>query len=318
MATTIQELIATNFSLPGQTEVFRGEVRDVYKIHDKIVSISTDRLSVFGHIFPRGIPYKGQVVSQITAYFADITKDIVPNWIESSPDPNVLIGKQCKPFPVNMIIRGSMVGHVWRIYEAGQHTICGVELPDGLQEYDILDEPIITPTTKTMNGYEEDITAGELIAQGIMTEDEYERLSIICRQLFIRGKLEARKKGLLLADSKYEFGTFNDEIYLIDEIHSPDSSRYFALKEYEDYAADKSQQPPEHLSREWIRLWLLDQGYSGLDDQTAPELTDELVIQLSERYISLYEALTGMAFLRPETSEDPLERIERVLKNANI
>lgn len=308
-------LIATNFSLPHQTDIYRGEVRDVYTIDSKIVSVATDRLSVFGHLFPKPIPYKGQILNQLTTYFADATKDIVPNWIEYVPDPNVLIGKKCTPFMVNIVIRGALLGHAWRIYEAGARHICGVELPDGLQQYDLFDEPIITPTTKTANGFEEDIAAGDIIELGLMSEADYERLSIIARQLFIRGKQMARNQGLLLADTKYEFGIYDDEIYIIDEIHTPDSSRYFYADEYESYLRDRTVQPPQHISKEFIREWLLNHEFSGLDDQTVPELPEELANEISRKYIELYEQMSGEEFIRPDPSVQIEQRIQENIES---
>lgn len=303
-------LVATNYSFDGQTEIYRGEVRDVYSIGNVLISVATDRLTVFGHHFTQGIPYKGQVTNQITNFFAEKTEDIIPNWIVDSPDPNVSIGKKCKRFDINMVIRGSLAGHAWRIYQAGSREICGVEMPDGMQEYDLFDEPIITPTTKSPNGYEEDISGADIVANGILTESEYERLSIVSRQLFIRGKQIAREQGLILADTRYEFGKYEDEIYLIDEIHTPDSSRYFYLDEYEDFLKDRSRQLPRHMSTEVIRNWLLEQGFSGLDGQVAPELEESRVSQLTDMYVELYEQLTGGEFIRPDQSEAIEKRIE--------
>ncbi len=304
------ELLATNYSFKGQTDVYRGEARDVYSVDDHLTSIATDRLSVFGHLFTETIPHKGQVLNQLTYFFSEATEDIIPNWIESMPDPNVSFGKRCKRFNINIVIRGSLIGHAWRVYETGMRTICGVELPDGLQEYDLLDEPIITPSTKVQRGYEEDISATDIIAQEIMSEAEYERVSIVARQLFIRGKQIAREQGLLLADTKYEFGTYGDDMYLIDEIHTPDSSRYFYTDEYDNYLKDRSGRPPKDMSKEYIRQWLLQQGYSGLEDQTPPTLSQECIDTISARYIELYEQLTGTDFVYPQSHEDILERIK--------
>lgn len=311
-------IVATNFLFDGQTDIYRGETRDVYILDDTLISIASDRLSVFGHLFPEPIPFKGHVLNQITAYFADATKDIIPNWIISVPDPNVIIGKKCDLFAVNMVIRGSLTGHAWRIYEAGARTISGVELPDGMKEYDLFDEPIITPSTKAPAGFEEDIAASEIIEQGIMSESEFERLSIVSRQLFIRGREMARQKGLILADTKYEFGRLNDEIYLIDEIHTPDNSRYYQKDEYKKYQANPNEnQTLQHMSKEFVRQWALGHGYSGLDDQIAPKLSDDMVSQISDLYIHLYEQLIGKKFKKPDQdTADIGERIEKNIKQS--
>lgn len=310
-------ILATNYSFSGQDDdIYRGETRDVYIIDHKLLSIATDRLSVFGHLFPEPIPHKGQVINQLTYYFAKAVEDIVPHWIESIPDPNVTVGKQCKRFEVNIVIRGALIGHAWRVYGSGVHTVSGVEIPSGMREYDLLDEPIITPSTKEQRGYEEDISATDIIERGIMSEDQFERLSIIARQLFIRGKQMAREQGLLLADTKYEFGLYEDEIYLIDEIHTPDSSRYFYLDEYEAYLEDRSKQLPQQLSKELIRQWLLNQGYSGLDDQIPPTLTPEYIETLSKRYIEIYESLTNQKFVFPDPDADLIDRIKHNIDSA--
>ncbi len=296
--------------------MYRGETRDVYTVDRKLLSIATDRLSVFGHLFPEPIPHKGQVLNQLTYHFAKAVEDIIPHWIESVPDPNVSIGKRCNPFQVNIVIRGALIGHAWRVYESGVRTVSGVKIPAGMQAYDLLEEPIITPSTKEQRGFEEDISATDIIERGIMTEDQFERLSIIARQLFIRGKQMARKKGLLLADTKYEFGLFDDEIYLIDEIHTPDSSRYFDIAEYEAYLKDRTAKLPRQLSKELIRQWLLNQGYSGLDDQVAPKMTPQYIKILSKSYIEVYERLTGQQFILPSSDIDPLERIKKNIDSA--
>ena len=303
-------ILATNYTFPGQTDVYRGETRDVYSLDTKMISVATDRLTIFGHLFSEPIPCKGQVINQLTQYFAEAAKDIVPSWIEYVPDSNVSIGKKCQPFKVNMVIRGALIGHAWRVYQAGARTISGIHLPDNMQEYDLFDEPIITPSTKAQSGYEEDISAQDIIEEGLMSEAEFERLSIVSRQLFIRGKQLVRKKGLILADTRYEFGTHDDQICIIDEIHTPDSSRYFKADSYEQYLRQRSTQPPEHLSTEYIRQWLLEQGYSGLEGQAAPALTKEFIDQLSGRYISLYQQITGDQFAYPDPDEDQLARIK--------
>jgi phosphoribosylaminoimidazole-succinocarboxamide synthase len=307
----------TSFSLPGQTDIYRGKVRDVYTINnDTLVSVATDRLSAFDVILPRPIPHKGQVLNQIAEHFLKTTSEIAPNWLTSVPDPNVSIGKKCKPFAIEMVIRGCLVGHAWRVYEAGVRELSGVELPDGMQQYDMFEEPIITPSTKSNSGHDEDISAMEIVEQGLASEAEFERLSIMARQLFIHGRQEAREHGLILADTKYEFGLYNGEIYVIDEIHTPDSSRYFYAKSYEAYINDRGKEPPKNLSKEFVRQWLLDQGFSGLEGQTIPEMSDEFVKSVSDRYIELFEQLTGKKFVYPSKSIDPLERIEKNIKKA--
>jgi phosphoribosylaminoimidazole-succinocarboxamide synthase len=307
-------ILVTNYAFSGQdSDVYRGETRDVYTIGNHIISIATDRLSVFGHLFPDPIPHKGQVLNQLTYYFAQAVEDIVPQWIESMPDPNVSIGKHCQRFEINIVIRGALIGHAWRVYSSGVRIISGVEIPAGMSEYDVLDEPIITPSTKAQRGYEEDISATEIIEQGIMTEAQLERLSIIARQLFIRGKQLARERGFMLADTKYEFGLYNEEIYLIDEIHTPDNSRYFHIDEYEKYLQDKTVSPPQHFSKELVSQWLLEQGYSGLDDQIAPEMSQEFINRLSKLYIEIYEQLTAQRFVAPGTALNPQERIKNTI-----
>lgn len=298
--------------MPGQTDVYRGKVRDIYTIDDKtLVSIATDRISAFDVILPRPIPHKGQVLNQIAAYFLDSTSDIAPNWLEQVPDPNVSMGKKCEPFAIEMVIRGCLVGHAWRVYEAGVREISGVSLPEGMREYDMFDEPIITPSTKAGSGHDEDISAMQIVEQGLASEAEFERLSIMARQMFINGRQEARKRGLVLADTKYEFGKYDGEIYVIDEIHTPDSSRYYYEESYELYLKDRSRDLPKNLSKEFVRQWLLERGFSGLEGQKIPEMTDEFVESVSKRYIELYEQLTGREFVYPDDKQDVLERVEK-------
>lgn len=307
----------TDFTLPGQTDIYRGKVRDVYTINDStLISVATDRISAFDVILPRPIPYKGQVLNQLAAHFLHGTSDIAPNWLQKVPDPNVSIGVKCEPYAIEMVIRGSLVGHAWRVYQAGVRELCGVKLPEGMQEYDFFDEPIITPSTKAHSGHDEDITALQIVEQGLATEDEYERLSIMARQLFIRGRQQARERGLILADTKYEFGKCNGEIYVIDEIHTPDSSRYFYADGYEAYLKDRSVELPRNLSKEFVRQWLLEQNFSGLDGQTVPDMTDEFVDTVSKRYIELYEQLTGESFIYPDPSVDTHDRIKENIVNA--
>ncbi len=302
----------TNFSFAGQLDFYRGKVRDIYFFQDDLAMVASDRISAFDVILPRAIPFKGQVLNQIASKFLKATADIVPNWILSSPDPNVSVGLKCQPFKVEMVIRGYLAGHAWREYRAGKRMLCGVPLPEGLKENDKLPEPIITPTTKADEGHDEDISREEILAQGIVAEADYIQLENYTRALFERGTKIAAKQGLILVDTKYEFGQFNDEIYLIDEIHTPDSSRYFYKEGYQDRqdAGDKQKQ----LSKEFVRQWLIENGFQGLDGQSIPEMTDEVVKSISERYIELFEQVTGEKFVKDETN-DPLERIKTNIDN---
>lgn len=307
----------TQFVFEGQTDIYRGKVRDMYTINDKtIISVATDRLSAFDVILPEPIPYKGQVLNQLAAHFLSSMSDIAPNWLETVPDPNVSIGKKCQPFEIEMVIRGCLVGHAWRVYQAGVRELCGVQLPDGMQEYDMFDEPIITPSTKAYNGHDEDIAALQIIERELATEAEFERLSIMARQLFLHGRQQARERGLVLADTKYEFGKYNGEIYVIDEIHTPDSSRYFYADSYEAYLADRSKELPRNLSKEFVRQWLLEQGFSGLEGQKVPHMDKEMIKSISERYIELFEQLTGKPFEYPDPAIDPLDRMQRNIEEA--
>lgn len=306
----------TSFSFPGQTDIYRGKVRDVYTVGSTLVTVATDRISAFDVIMPRPIPHKGQVLNQLASYFLESTKDIAPNWLENVPDPNVSMGRKCEPFAIEMVIRGCLVGHAWRVYESGVRELCGVPLPDGMKEYDMFEEPIITPSTKAQAGHDEDISAMEIVEQGLASEAEFERLSIMARQLFIKGRQDARGQGLILADTKYEFGKYKDEIYVIDEIHTPDSSRYFYADSYDAFIADRSKQEPKHLSKEFVRQWLLEQGFSGLEGQVLPEMSDEFVESVSKRYIELYEQITGKKFEYPAQKDDPLKRIEANVNKA--
>lgn len=292
-------------------------MRDVYTINgDTLVSVATDRISAFDVIMPRPIPHKGQVLNQLAAHFLKSTEDIAPNWLDSMPDPNVSIGKKCQPFAIEMVIRGCLVGHAWRVYNTGVRELCGVPMPDGMKEYDMFEEPIITPSTKAHSGHDEDITAMEIVEQGLASEAEFERLSIMARQLFIRGRQDARKQNLILADTKYEFGKYKDEIYVIDEIHTPDSSRYFYADGYDEYITDRTIETPKHLSKEFVRKWLLDQGYSGLTNQKLPEMNDVFVDTVSKRYIELFEQLTGKKFDFPKQGTDIEKRIEENVAKA--
>ncbi|HPS51551.1 MAG TPA: phosphoribosylaminoimidazolesuccinocarboxamide synthase [Bacteroidales bacterium] len=303
-------LTRTNFNLPGQKNLYTGKVRDVYNINDEyLVMVASDRISAFDVVLPKGIPFKGQVLNQIAAKFLDATADICPNWKISTPDPNVTIGRFCKIYPVEMIIRGYLTGSSWRTYQKGIRNICGVTIPDGMKEHQRFPEPIITPTTKAQEGHDEDISEEELIAQGLIPASEYQLIKQYTRALFQRGTEIAQEKGLILVDTKYEFGKGPDgKIYLCDEIHTPDSSRYFYLEGYEERFAKGEQQ--RQLSKEFVREWLMANGFMGKEGQRVPEMTDSWINEISERYIELYEKITGEAFQRAETKEI-LERIER-------
>lgn len=301
----------TNFTFPGQTGFYRGKVRDVYKFDNRLVMVVTDRISAFDVILPRPIPHKGQVLNQIAEYNLEATSDIVPNWIESVPDPNVSIGKNCDPYPVEMVIRGYLAGHAWREYKSGKRSVCGVPLPDGLKENDKLPEPIITPTTKASEGHDMDISAKEIIRQELVAVKEYEMLEGYTMKLFERGTRLADKNGLILVDTKYEFGKLDDTIYLIDEIHTPDSSRYFYKVGYEERQSNGEEQ--KQLSKEFVRQWLISKGFQGLQGQEIPLMTDDIVYSISDRYLELYESFTGKSLIIDD-AEDALNRIE---KNVN-
>jgi phosphoribosylaminoimidazole-succinocarboxamide synthase len=300
---------STDFHFPGQKSKYTGKVRDVYNISDKfLVMIATDRISAFDVVLPRGIPYKGQVLNQIAARFLDATADICPNWKIDTPDPMVTIGVFCKPYPLEMIIRGFLTGSSWRTYKSGKREICGVRIPDGMKEHERFPEPIVTPTTKAVEGHDEDISREEIISQGLVTREEYDLLEKYTIALFKRGSEMADSKGLILVDTKYEFGKGADgRIYLIDEIHTPDSSRYFYKEGYEERQARGEQQ--RQLSKEFVREWLMVNGFQGKEGQTVPVMTDEFVQLVSERYIELYENIIGEKFVRSDTS-DVMKRVE--------
>lgn len=308
----IEGIKQTNFSFAGQLDFYRGKVRDIYFFQNDLAMVASDRISAFDVILPRAIPYKGQVLNQIASKFLKATEDIVPNWILASPDPNVSVGLKCQPFKVEMVIRGYLAGHAWREYRAGKRMLCGVSLPEGLKENDKLPEPIITPTTKADEGHDEDISREEILAQGIVAESDYNQLEHYTRELFERGTHIAEQQGLILVDTKYEFGQFNNEIYLIDEIHTPDSSRYFYQNGYQE--RQDTDQKQKQLSKEFVRQWLIENGFQGLDGQSVPEMTDGVVKSISERYIELYEQVTGEKFVKDETN-DPLERIKTNIDN---
>ncbi len=302
----------TNYQFKGQTDFYRGKVRDVYFFDDKIAMIATDRISAFDVVLPRPIPYKGQILNQVATKFLRETQDIVPNWVKSSPDPNVTIGIKCDPFPIEMVIRGYLAGHAWRVYRSGKREICGVQLPEGLKENDQLPSPIITPTTKAKEGHDEDISKAEILASGLVSPDDYEQLEKYTFQLFERGSEIARKNDLILVDTKYEFGKSEGQIYLIDEIHTPDSSRYFYLDGYAE--RQKKGEPQKQLSKEFVRQWLISNGFQGKDGQQVPVMDDALVTSISDRYIELFESVTGDKFEKQE-NKAILNRIE---KNINL
>ena len=302
----------TNYQFEGQTGFYRGKVRDVYFFDDTVAMIATDRISAFDVVLPRPIPYKGQVLNQVATKFLMETRDIVPNWVKSTPDPNVTIGIKCDPFPIEMIIRGYLAGHAWRVYSSGKREICGVALPDGLKENDKLPQPIITPTTKAKEGHDEDISKEGILANGIVSEADYRQLEAYTYALFERGSKIARENNLILVDTKYEFGKYRDEIYLIDEIHTPDSSRYFYLEGY--WERQQKGEVQKQLSKEFVRQWLIGNGFQGKNGQQVPEMNDDLVETISGRYIELYENVTGEKF-RKQNNEAILNRIE---KNINL
>jgi phosphoribosylaminoimidazole-succinocarboxamide synthase len=298
---------ATNFDLPGQTAFYRGKVRDVYSFDDKLIMIASDRISAFDVILPRAIPFKGQVLNQTASYFLKATSDIVPNWLIDVPDPNVSIGRKCETFAVEMVVRGYLAGHAWREYKAGRRTVCGVSLPDGLKENDRLPTPIITPTTKAHEGHDEDIAREQILERGIVAEQHYVQLENYALALFQRGTEMAAQQGLILVDTKYEFGHIDGHIILIDEIHTPDSSRYFYADVYEEN--QQKGLPQKQLSKEFVREWLIANGFQGKDGQVIPEMSDAWIEEISERYIELYEKVTGQRFVKTE-SVDILQRIE--------
>jgi phosphoribosylaminoimidazole-succinocarboxamide synthase len=304
----------THFTFPGQTSFYKGKVRDVYTIDNEyLVMVVTDRISAFDVVLPEAIPYKGQVLNQIAAGFLKATADIVPNWVISVPDPSVTIGRICEPFKVEMVIRGYLAGHAAREYALGKRQICGVHVPDGLKENDKLPEPIITPTTKASFGHDEDISREQILEQGIVSEEDYIQLEAYTRALYQRGTEIAAKRGLILVDTKYEFGKVNDEIFLIDEIHTPDSSRYFYSEGYEERQA--TGEPQKQLSKEFVRRWLIENGFQGKEGQVVPEMTTEIVESISERYIELYEQITGETFVKPE-HENVINRVSEAINNA--
>lgn len=297
----------TNFQLPGQTAFYRGKVRDVYTLGDRLLMVASDRISAFDHILPRPIPHKGAVLNQLAAHFLEATRDICPNWLLAAPDPNVAIGHRCEPFRVEMVIRGYLAGHAARTYADGGRTLCGVPLPDGLTENDAFPEPIITPTTKADAGHDQDISREEIIVSGLVKASHYARLEEYTRALFRRGTEMAAERGLILVDTKYEFGLKDGEILLMDEIHTPDSSRYFYADGYAERQASGEKQ--RQLSKEFVREWLIAHGFQGLEGQPMPDMPDSFVQEITDRYVELYEKMTGQEFQQKNT-EDVTERIE--------
>lgn len=306
-------IVRTDFNFPGQKSVYHGKVREVYDINDEyLVMIVSDRISAFDVILPKGIPYKGQVLNQIAAKFLDATNDIVPNWKIATPDPMVTVGHKCDPYKVEMVIRGYLTGHAWREYREGKRSLCGNIMPDGMVESQKFPKPLITPTTKADVGHDEDISKEEILKQGIVSKEDYELLEKYTFELFERGTKMAAEKGLILVDTKYEFGKKDGKIYLIDEIHTPDSSRYFYAKGYEERQAKGESQ--KQLSKEFVRQWLIENGFQGKDGQKAPEMSEEFVDSVSERYIELYENITGDKFVKADI-KDVAARIEKNITN---
>lgn len=304
----------THFNFPKQTNFYKGKVRDVYTIDDQLMAmVVTDRISAFDVVLPEAIPFKGQVLNQIAAKFLAATQDIVPNWVLATPDEMVTIGRICEPFKVEMVIRGYLAGHASREYSLGKRSVCGVALPEGLSENDKLPNPIITPTTKAAVGHDEDISKEDILAKGIVSLLDYEKLEEYTHALYKRGTEMAAERGLILVDTKYEFGKVGDTIYLIDEIHTPDSSRYFYADGYEE--RQKNAEPQKQLSKEFVRKWLIENGFQGKDGQVVPEMTEDIVTSISERYIELYEQITGDKFVKNESSSI-LDRIETNVNNA--
>jgi len=296
-----ETITSTNFKFPKQTNVYRGKVREVYTIdNDIMVMVATDRISAFDHILPKGIPFKGQVLNQVATMFLEATRDIVPNWLIGTPDPSVAVGYACEPVRVEMVIRGYLAGHAAREYALGKRLLCGVTLPEGMKENDRFPEPIITPATKADEGHDEDISREDILKKGIVPQDIYEKMEAYTRALFQRGTEMAAERGLILVDTKYEFGIRNGEVILIDEIHTPDSSRYFYADGYEERQAKGENQ--RQLSKEFVRQWLIENNFQGLDGQVMPDMPDSFVETITERYIELYEKITGNSFVKGDTS----------------
>lgn len=309
----MEAITETNFNFPKQKSFYKGKVRDVYNIDDKqLVMVVSDRISAFDVVLPKGIPYKGQVLNQIAAKFLKATEDIVPNWVISVPDPMVTVGLFCEPFKVEMVIRGYLSGHAWREYKSGKRSVCGVSMPEGMKENDKFPEPIITPTTKASVGHDEDISKEEILKQGIVSKEDYEQLEKYTRGVFQRGTEIAAKMGLILVDTKYEFGKKDGVIYLIDEIHTPDSSRYFYKDGYEE--RQKNGDAQKQLSKEFVREWLMANGFQGKEGQKIPEMTPEIIASISDRYIELYENIVGEKFVKADAN-NVKERVENNIIN---
>jgi phosphoribosylaminoimidazole-succinocarboxamide synthase len=308
----MQAIKETHFQFKGQTGFYKGKVRDVYYFGDTMAMVATDRISAFDVVLPRAIPDKGRVLNQIAARNLEATKNLVPNWVIKTPDPNVTIGFKCEPFPVEMVVRGYLAGHAAREYKAGKRVLCGVSLPEGLTENDKLPAPIITPTTKAKVGHDEDISREEILSRGLVSEEDYKQLETFTLRLFEKGTQLAAERGLILVDTKYEFGKHNGAIYLIDEVHTPDSSRYFYRQGYEE--RQKKGEPQKQLSKEFVRQWLIENGFQGKEGQKVPEMTDEIVKSISERYQELYHQMTGET-LTPVNYDTLLERIEQSIVN---
>jgi phosphoribosylaminoimidazole-succinocarboxamide synthase len=306
----MEALTNSSFNFKGQKSVYNGKVRDVYHLeNDVLVMVASDRISAFDHILPKGIPFKGQVLNQVATMFLNATEDIVPNWLVATPDANVAVGKACEPIRVEMVIRGYLAGHSAREYKLGKRTLCGVQMPEGMKENDKFPEPIITPATKADEGHDEDISREEILAQNIVPREIYEKLESYTRKLFDRGTQMAAKQGLILVDTKYEFGLLNGEVILIDEIHTPDSSRYFYAEGYAQRQTENL--PQKQLSKEFVRQWLIENGFQGIEGQQMPVMPDDFVKVVSDRYIELYEKITGNSFQRAETADIP----KRITKN---
>ncbi len=307
-----QTIRETNFHFPNQTNIYHGKVRDVYTVGDKLIVIATDRISAFDHILPKPVPHKGAVLNQIAQHFLDATKDIVPNWLLAVPHPNVSIGKKCEPVRIEMVIRGYLAGHAAREYKAGKRVLCGVNLPEGLNENDKLPVNIITPSTKAVEGHDEDISREDILKRNIVSEEIYVQMESYTHKIFERGQKMANERGLILVDTKYEFGISDSKVILIDEIHTPDSSRYFYLNGYDERQANG--EPQKQLSKEFVREWLMANGFQGKDGQAMPFMPDEFVDVITNRYIELYETITGKKFIR-NTSNDILQDIQTSVLN---
>lgn len=298
----MEAIVKTDFNFPKQKAVYKGKVRDVYNINDEyLVMVVSDRISAFDVVLPEGVPYKGQVLNQIAEKFLDATQDIVQNWKIATPDPMVTVGHLCEPFKVEMVIRAYLTGHAWREYKSGKRTLCGIALPEGMKENQKFDRPIVTPTTKELEGHDEDISKEEIIATGLVSKEDYEALENYTQALFARGTEIAKEKGLILVDTKYEFGKKNNEIYLIDEIHTPDSSRYFYSKGFEERLSNNEAQ--KQLSKEFVREWLMENGFQGQDGEKIPEMTPEIIKNIATRYIELFESITGDKFVKDDSAD---------------